>query len=88
VESLENHGDEGLQAKIDASDIFIVVDLDAEELPCWTEVYTLGLLLHRRLDLDRCIGGRLSKRRHHGDDIDLQQDENAIAADMEVRTGW
>jgi len=85
VESLENRGDEGLLAKTDA--VIIAVDLDAEELPCWTEVRDLVFLRELRLDLDRCFGGRLRTGVHHGDVIDVQKDENAIAADIEVRIG-
>jgi len=39
AESLENRGDEGHLAKTDA--VIIAVDLDAAELPCWTEVRDL-----------------------------------------------
>jgi len=87
VESLVNRGDVGLLATTDASAVFIAVDLDAEELPCWTKVRDLVLLRELRLDLDRCFGSRLRSCIHHGDVIDVQNDENAIAADIEVRIG-
>jgi len=87
VESLEDCGDEGLLAKTDASAVFIAVDLDAEELPCCTAVRDLVFLRELRLDLDRCFGGRLRTCVHHGDVIDVQKDENAIGADIDVRIG-
>jgi len=85
VESLENGGDEGHLAKTDA--VIIAVDLDAEELPCWTEVCHLVFFRELPLDLNRCFGGRLRTCIHHGDVINVQKDENAIAEDMEVRIG-
>ena len=85
VESLENRGDEGLLAMTDA--VIIAVDLNAEELPCSTEIRNLVFFRELRLDLDLCFGGRLRTCVHHGDDIDVQKDENAIAADIEVRIG-
>ena len=36
MDSLQNRGDEDLLAKTDA--MIIIVDPDAEELPCWTKV--------------------------------------------------
>jgi len=87
VESLVNRGDVCLLAKTDAGAVFIAVDPDAEELPCWTEVRDLVFLRELRLDLDRCFGGRLCTSIHHGDVIDVQKDENAIVADIEVRIG-
>jgi len=85
VESLGNRGDEGLLAKTNA--VIIAVDLDAEELPCWAEVPDLVFFRQLRLDLDRCFGGRLGTRIHHGDVVDVQKDENAIVPDIEVRIG-
>jgi len=85
VEWLENRGDEGFLAKTDA--VIIAVDLDAEELPCWTKFRDLVFLRELRRDLDRCFGGRLRTRIHQGDVIDVQKDENAIAADIDVRIG-
>jgi len=87
VESLENRGDEGDLAKADASAVFITVYLDAEELLCWTEVGDHVFLRDLPLDLVRCFGGRLRTWIHHGDFIDVQKDENAIAADIEARIG-
>jgi len=85
VESLGNRGNEGLLSKTDA--VIIVVDLNVEELPCLTEVRDPVFVWELRLDLDHCFGGRLGTRIHHGDVIDEQKDENAIAADIEVRIG-
>jgi len=85
VELLENCGDEGLLAKTDA--VIIVVDLDAKELPCWTKVCDLVIFRELRLDLDRCFGGRFCTCIHHRDVINVQKDEDAIAADIEVRIG-
>jgi hypothetical protein len=85
VESLENCGDEGLLAKTDA--VIIAVDLDAEELPCWTEVRDLVFFRELRLDLDRCFGGRLHTHVHVGDIVMVEEDENAIAAGLVVRVG-
>jgi hypothetical protein len=85
MESLENRGDEGLVAKSDA--MIIVVDLDAKELPCRTEVRDLVFLREVPLDLDCCFGGRLRTCIHHRDFIEVQKDDNANAADIGVRIG-
>jgi len=85
VESLENRGDEGLLAKTNA--VIVVVDLDAGEVPCWTMVRDLVFFGKLRFDLDRCVGGRLHMCVHHGDAIDVQKEENAIGADIDVRIG-
>jgi len=85
VALFENCGDEGILAKTDASAIFIAVDLDAEELPLWTEVCGQRFHRQRRLDLDCCVGVKLHMRIHHGDVIDVHKDENAIAEDTEDR---
>ena len=85
VESLENRGDEGLVAKTDA--VIIAVDLDAEELTCWIEVRDLLFFGELRFDRNCCFGGRLRTCVHPGDVIDVQKDENAIGADIEVRIG-
>jgi hypothetical protein len=57
MESLDNRGDDGFLAKIYSSAIFIVVDLQAEQLPCWTKVHDLVFLYELRIDLDRYFGG-------------------------------
>jgi len=88
VESLENRGDEGLLAKTDASAVFITMDLDAEELPCWTEVRDLVFFRELCIDLDRYFVRRRRMCIHHGDVIDVQKDENAIAVDIDVRINW
>jgi len=85
VKLLKNRGDESLLPKTNASAVFIAVDLDAEESRCWIEVHDLVFLRELCLDLDCCSGGRLRMRIYHGDVIDVQKDENAIAADIEVR---
>jgi len=45
------------------------------------------ILQELRIDLNCIFGGRLRTRTHHGDVIDVQNDENAIPTDMEVRIG-
>jgi hypothetical protein len=87
VESLENCGGEGLLANTDARAVFIAVDLDAKDLPCCTKVHDLVILRKHRLDLHCCVGGTLHMNIHHEDVINVQNDENAIAADIEVRIG-
>jgi len=47
VESIENCGDEGLLAKTDA--FIMAVDIDAEELLCWTGVHDLESFREFRL---------------------------------------
>jgi hypothetical protein len=88
VEPLENCGDEGFQATTDGSTIFIAVDFCPEESPCSTEFHDLAFLQSLSLQLDRCFLGRLHNCIHYGDIIDVQKDENAIFADMELRIGW
>ena len=44
VELFENRADESLLAKTDAGTIFLAVDYDAEELPCWAEIDELVLV--------------------------------------------
>jgi hypothetical protein len=45
IESCENHGEEGLLAKTDASTSFLTVDCNANDLVFWAEIGDLVLLL-------------------------------------------
>jgi len=56
VKPFENHGDEGLLAKTDASTIFLAVDFDAEELAFRAEIGDLVLFREPGLNFDRSFG--------------------------------
>jgi len=56
VEPFEDHGDESLPAKTDAGTVSLMVDFDAEELPCRAEIGDLVLFREPGLYFDRSYG--------------------------------
>jgi hypothetical protein len=81
--SHENSGDESLLAKVDA--VIITLDLDVQELPCWSMVHDQVFPQQLCLYLDRCFRSRLCLYVPHGDVIEIQLNEHFMVADIEVR---
>ena len=63
----------------------IAGDLDAKELPCQADVHDIVFLREFRFDFDHGCGSSLQE--HHADIVDIQQYQNAIAAEIEVGIG-
>jgi len=91
IELFENRGDEGLLAKTDhsacagAGTVFLAVDFDAEELACRAVIRKLVFSREPGLDFDRGCGSLFQVQ--HRDVVDVQNHQNTIAAEIQVRVG-